>query len=89
MTQFNLAGNHKTFWIPGDYDTNEYLYNTTKLSEIDAIKAAKKETDIALQSVIGANTVQTPLMMKTADGVYINIHEASFAQLPCHEHHAR
>ena len=82
LTQFNLAGNHKTFWIPGDYDTNEYLYNTTKLSEIDATKAAKKETDIALQAVIGTNTVQTPLMMKTADGVYLNIHEAALVNYP-------
>ncbi len=82
LTQFNLAGNHKTFWMPGDYDTNEYLYNTTKLSEIDATKAAKKETDIALQAVIGPNTVQTPLMMKTADGIYLNIHEAALVNYP-------
>ncbi len=82
LTQFNLAGNHKTFWIPGDYDTNEYLYNTTKLSEIDAIRASDKETDIALKAVIGANTVQTPLMMHTADGIYINIHEAALVNYP-------
>lgn len=82
LTQFNLAGNHKTFWIPGDYDTNEYLHNTTKLSEIDAIKASQKEKDIALQSVIGTNSVQTPLMMKTSDGVYINIHEAALVNYP-------
>ena len=82
LTQFNLAGNHKTFWIPGDYDTNEYLYNTTKLSEIDAIKASQKEKDIALQTVIGANSVQTPLMMKTSDGVYLNIHEAALVNYP-------
>lgn len=82
LTQFNLSANHKTFWIPGDYDTNEYLYNITKLSEIDALKAAKKETDIALQAVIGANTVQTPLMMKTSDGVYLNIHEAALLNYP-------
>lgn len=42
-TQFTLAGDHKTFWIPGDYDTNEYLYNTTKLSEVDAASAAQKK----------------------------------------------
>ncbi len=82
LTQFNLTGNHKTFWIPGDYDTNEYLYNTTKLSEIDALKAAQKEKDIALQAVIGTNTVQTPLMMKTADGIYLNIHEAALVNYP-------
>jgi hypothetical protein len=82
LTTFNLAGNHKTFWIPGDYDTNEYLYNTTKLSEIDAVKAADKEPDIALKSVIGTNTVQTPLMMKTAEGIYLNIHEAALVNYP-------
>jgi hypothetical protein len=82
LTTFNLAGNHKTFWIPGDYDTNEYLYNTTKLSEIDAIKAADKEPDIALKAVIGVNTVQTPLMMKTDDGIYLNIHEAALVNYP-------
>jgi glucan 1,4-alpha-glucosidase len=82
QTQFNLAGNHKTFWIPGDYDTNEYLYNTTLLSEIEAIKAASREKDIALQSVIGKNTVQTPLMMKSKTGHYINIHEAALVNYP-------
>ncbi|OYU65785.1 MAG: alpha-glucosidase [Cytophagaceae bacterium BCCC1] len=82
LTQFNLAGNHKTFWIPGDYDTNEYLYNTTLLSEIDAINAANQEKDIALQSLFGKNSVQTPLMMKSKTGLYINIHEAALINYP-------
>lgn len=77
LTQFALAADNKTFWIPGDYDTNEYLYNTTLLSEIDAISAANKEKDIAVQSLIGPNAVQTPLMMKSPDNIYINIHEAA------------
>ena len=81
-TQFAMAGDHKTFWIPGDYDTNEYPYNTTKLSEVDAVAAAKKEKDIAVTSPIGANAVQTPLMMKTTDGFYINIHEAALVNYP-------
>lgn len=81
-TQFNLAGDHKAFWIPGDYDTNEYLYNTTPLSAIAATKAAAKEKDIALKTVIGPNTVQTPLMMKTRDPLYINIHEAALLNYP-------
>ena len=42
-TQFKLTGDHKTFWIPGDYDSNEFLYNTTKLSEVDAYKAEKED----------------------------------------------
>ncbi len=82
LTQFVVAGDHKTFWIPGDYDTNEYLYNTTKLSEVDAITAANKEPDIAVKSLIGPNAVQTPLMMKTNDGLYINIHEAALVNYP-------
>ncbi len=81
-TSYQLTGNHKAFWIPGDYDTNEYLYNTTPLAEIDALKAAAKEKDIALQSVINENTVQVPLMMKTADNIYINIHEAALRNFP-------
>ena len=82
LTQFNLTADHQSFWIPGDYDTNEYLYNNTRLSQIDAIKAANKEPDIALKSLIGANTVQTPLMLKTNDGLYINIHEAALINYP-------
>jgi glucan 1,4-alpha-glucosidase len=82
LTQFNLAGDYKAFWIPGDYDTNEYLYNTTKLSEVNAVAAAAKETDIALKSVIGANAIQTPLMLKTPQGLYINIHEAALVNYP-------
>jgi len=76
-TQFKLTGDHKTFWIPGDYDSNEFLYNTTKLSEVDAYKAEKEETAIGVTSPFSANGVQTPLMMKTSDGLYINIHEAA------------
>mgnify|MGYP006150476299 FL=1 len=81
-TEFNQVANHTAFWIPGDYDTNEYLYNTTPLSEINAFEAAKKEKDIALQSLIGETTVQTPLMLKSKNGLYINIHEAALINYP-------
>lgn len=80
-TEFNLTGDHKTFWIPGDYDTNEYVYSTTKLSEIDATRG-KAAQEIAVRSVIAANAVQTPLMMKTSDAIYINIHEAALVNYP-------
>ena len=80
-TEFNLTGDHKTFWIPGDYDTNEYSYSTTKLSEIDATRG-KAAQEITARWVIGANAVQTPLMMKTSDGLYINIHEAALVNYP-------
>src|SRR5450631_250991 len=77
LTQFNLTGNHKTFWIPGDFDTNEYLYTTCSLSEIDNRRMVESSTDIAVRVAPDPYAVQTPLMMKTADGLYINIHEAA------------
>ncbi|MFD3000625.1 glycoside hydrolase family 97 protein [Pontibacter toksunensis] len=75
-TEFNLTGNHKTFWIPGDYDTNEYAYTTSKISEIPQLME-KATIDVHAQSPIKTLAVQTPLMMKSDDGLYINIHEAA------------
>jgi hypothetical protein len=80
-TEFILTGDHKTFWIPGDYDTNEYAYSTTRLSEVDALKG-QADKAIAVKSMPGANVIQTPLMLKTADGLYINIHEAALVNYP-------
>ena len=80
-TQFNLAGDHKIFWIPGDYDTNEYAYTTSKISEIPGLQ--KKATiEINAQQPIPNPSVQTPSMMKSADGLYINIHEAGLINYP-------
>ena len=80
-TQFNLAGDHKIFWIPGDYDTNEYPYTTSKLSEIAGL--IKKATiDVHAQYPIKTLAIQTPSMMKSADGLYINIHEAALINYP-------
>lgn len=81
-TEFNLTGDHKAFWIPGDYDSNEYAYATTKLSEVDAVARGKAAQEISVRSVFSADAVQTPLMMKTADGLYINIHEAALVNYP-------
>lgn len=86
-TQFNLTADHKAFWIPGDYDTNEYLYTTSKLSEIDAWKVEKAATDIAVRVVPDPYGVQTPLMMKSADGLYVNIHEAALIGFPAMQLH--
>ncbi|MEX8548794.1 MAG: glycoside hydrolase family 97 protein [Mucilaginibacter sp.] len=86
-TQFALAGNHKTFWIPGDYDTNEYPYTTSKISEIDNRQMVKNSTEIAVRVAPDAQAVQTPLMMKTADGLYINIHEAALVDFPAMQLH--
>jgi glucan 1,4-alpha-glucosidase len=77
LTQFNLTGNHKTFWIPGDFDSNEYLYTTSLISEIDNRKMVESATDIAVRVAPDPYAVQTPLMMKTSDGLYLNIHEAA------------
>ncbi len=82
LTEFNLGKDHTAFWIPGDFDTNEYLYNTTKLSEVDALKAAAKEKDIAVTSLVNDHTIQSPLMLKTEDELYINIHEAALLNYP-------
>ncbi len=81
-TEINLTGDHKAFWIPGDPDTNEYAYSTTNLSEINALDRSAKTTEILTRSPIADNAVQTPLMLKTADGVYINIHEAALVNYP-------
>lgn len=80
-TQFSLTGDHKTFWIPGDYDTNEYAYTTTNLSAVDSTKG-NAATEIAARWVIPGDFVQTPLMMKTADGLYLNLHEAALVDYP-------
>jgi len=77
LTEFALAGDHKTFWIPGDYDSNEYPYTTSKISQIDNTPVVAGSDDIAVKYVVDKYAVQTPLMMKTDDGLYINIHEAA------------
>jgi len=75
-TQFALAGDHTAFWIPGDYDTQEYDFTTSKLSEIRSLMP-KAITPNASQTPFSPTGVQTPLMLKTNDGLYINIHEAA------------
>jgi len=77
VTEFNMAGDHKTFWIPGDFDTNEYLYTTSLLSQVDNRSLVSGSTDIAVRVAPDSLSVQTPLMMKSRDGLYINIHEAA------------
>ena len=78
-TQFHLTGDHKTFWIPGDFDSNEYPYNETKLSEVHAMAASNEAIAISVRTPFNDNGVQTPLMMKTTDGLYLNIHEAALS----------
>ncbi|WP_308992556.1 glycoside hydrolase family 97 protein [Mariniflexile litorale] len=80
-TEFNLTGDHKAFWIPGDFDSQEYAYNETKLSEID-ISKLDLNNGIALKSITSNFRVQSPLMMKSDNGLYINIFEAAVNNYP-------
>ena len=75
-TQFAMTGNHTANWISGDYDTQEYDYTTSKLSEIRNL-SSKARSENASQTWFSDTGVQTALMMKTAEGVYLNLHEAA------------
>ncbi|NJW52441.1 glycoside hydrolase family 97 protein [Salinimicrobium oceani] len=75
-TQFAMTGDHKAFWIPGDYGTQEYDYNESRLSEIAEIGRSYKGGD-AWSKRFSPSAVQTALMMKSDDGLYINLHEAA------------
>ena len=75
-SQFAMTGDHTAFWIPGDYDTQEYETVISKLSEIRA-KMREAITPNSSQTPIGPTAVQTALQLKTADGLYINLHEAA------------
>ena len=82
LTQFALAGDHTAWWLPGDYDTQEYNFTECRLSEIagrmkDAICGNDSLTPFSV------NGVQTSLQMRTDEGLYINIHEAALLDYPC------
>jgi hypothetical protein len=81
VSEFNLTGNHKSFWIPGDFDSQEYEYNETLLSDIDTQKL-NLNNGIGVKSISGKHVVQSPLMMKSKDGVYLNIFEAAVVDYP-------
>ncbi|MFA6335141.1 MAG: glycoside hydrolase family 97 protein [Bacteroidales bacterium] len=81
-TQFALAGNHKVFWLPGDYDTQEYSTVTSKLSEVRGLMKSAI-TGNSSQTPFSPTGVQTPLMLKSNDGLYINIHEAALVDYSC------
>ena len=80
-TEFALTGDHKAFWIPGDFDTNEYPYEESKLSEVDASKE-RHPGEIFTATHLSRSLVQTPVQMKSADGLYINISEAALVNYP-------
>ena len=80
-TQFAMAGDHTAWWLPGDYDTQEYETVTSKLSEIRS-KMKSAVTDNTSQTTFSDTGVQTSLQMKTSDGLYINLHEAACVNYP-------
>lgn len=76
-TQFAMTGDHTAYWIPGDYDTQEYEYQITRMSEIEGRFDAAYNKDNSSTTPFSKNGVQTSLQLKTDDGLYINIHEAA------------
>lgn len=81
-SQFAMDGDHTAWWIAGDYDTQEYDYTESKLSEIRD-KMAEAITSNASQTQFSPTGVQTSLQMKTDNGLYINIHEAALVDYSC------
>lgn len=81
-TQFAMTGNHTAYWIPGDYDTQEYDFTKSRLSEIRSLYKTSTTGNLS-QTPFSPTGVQTSLMMKTDDGLYINIHEAALINYSC------
>lgn len=81
-SQFAMTGDHMAFWLPGDYDTQEYDYTQSRLSEIRGLMK-EAVTPNSSQTPFSETGVQTALMMKTDDGLYINLHEAALVEYSC------
>ena len=81
-TQFAMNGDHKAFWLPGDYDTQEYSTVTSDLSQVRGLMQ-QAITPNSSQTPFSPTGVQTPLMMKSKDGLYINLHEAALKDYSC------
>ena len=82
LTQFALAGDHTAWWLPGDYDTQEYNFTESRLSEI-ATRMPESICGNDSQTPFSINGVQTSLQMRTDSGLYINLHEAALVDYPC------
>ena len=79
-TQFNYTDDHKLYCIPGDYDTDEYLFSETTFSGLpEALNSYRRHSEAQRT---GGNTIQTPMLLKTGDGVYVNMHEAALDGYP-------
>ena len=81
-TQFAMTGDHTAWWIPGDYDTQEYDYTESKLTEIRGLME-QAYTDNMSQTAFSPTGVPTSLQLKTADGIYLNLHEAALVDYSC------
>ncbi len=81
VSEFRLTSDPKTFWLPGDFDSQEYPYTESLLSEVNTDNI-DRNNGIGLKSIAGKYVVQSPLMMKTADGIYLNIFEAAVVNYP-------
>jgi alpha-glucosidase len=81
-TQFAMTGDHTAYWIPGDYDTQEYDYTISRLSEIRGLMTHSITSNLS-QTSFSPTGVQTSLLLKTDDGLYINLHEAALINYPC------
>ena len=77
LSQFAMTGDHWAYWIPGDYDTQEYNYTKSRLSEIRELFPSKVNPDNASTTTFSPTGVQTSLQLKSDDGIYLNIHEAA------------
>ncbi len=82
LTQFRMNGDHTAWWIPGDYDTQEYNYTESRLSQIDSLWEKSHEHGGWPWTAFSRTGVQTALQMRTDDGLYINIHEAATLDFP-------
>lgn len=82
LSEFGMTGDHWAYWIPGDYDTQEYNYTKSRLSEIRSLFPSKINPDNASTTPFSPTGVQTALQLKTDDGVYLNIHEAATVDYP-------
>lgn len=82
LTEFAMTGDHTAWWISGDYDTQEYDYTESRLSEIRALAPSARQENSS-QCAISPTAVQTALQMKTDDGLYVNIHEAALVDYSC------
>ena len=81
LTEFAMTGDHTAWWIPGDYDTQEYDYTRSRLSEIRGLLSSAISDNLS-QTIFSETGVQTSLQMKTDDGIYINLHEAALVNYP-------